>query len=1177
MSQTIRFDGFRGLNTTLAVPGSGYASEAYNVRLDDGAISPRWGYRNLCLKTYGFDNSTPQVYGWKYAIGYNDSYVAARYWLGVFYSNSAARPYQIDPSTFVRTEIKNGATALSLSASRYEIASFYDRSYWINPADSASPYYNVIGTATSFVSLRGDYVAPTGVSSAAADTPDFDTVVINPAAHTVDGVVATAVALSGGPDYFLYADITNANVTGRGTVTITIPAGAASASRDWSKTNMLGVVFTTFNLNSPMRFDLPGIQITVINASGTRIPAILSGGDQEQRPDGSVQFFFDESTSSSRSDIRGIEIQYQITTAPGGGAGDNVIAWSIGRGYTDTRALAGIRDGGSLKYGVTYYNSVSGVEGPMTEVLLSVDPQGSYRNGQLPTRFGSPTQPDISRGATINFAASADAAVDVARIYYQAGDGYYHLMGSPPDAAGSFLVYQTETQALALPTYQPIQLDGGRLKGGFPFRSWMVWLYKGGKTNVRHSRVGSPTLLAQSTDETGDAARGADFTLADGFNDEPIGGTQAGTACFILGSKGVYSQIGDSPSGMSPTRKLPYSKGCAGPDAFAAVSVGGVMGLAYVDVDGEGLWFYGHDMAFAGDSGSRPVELSALVRGDFATWLRDGQIADFGRLDLDQIQVTQTVDDDDIWVTLGSRAMVYKKPSLNDGNRHWVRHDYALSHPDGPLAYGSVTTSGSTAGSFTSSARGGSGANWNTGSFTNDPTDGGYAEVTCPSGTYSNYFDITGIKPLTGLPPGATLTSVLIRIWWLETGAGVGQDSDVRVLLDGAPYGSNLAVPTTIPTSLGTFDYTVSFGAMGLSPEDINLGRLGLRISVAGSGGANAFVRVGAIQPVVVATQYTDPTEVVTPWCGDFLDVTTSLNPGFTKRPYSGIPGDGQDIWDVAEASTQTGSVWVKGLRPGIAIPMDAQISSIKVRVYAYGGTEDGGREITETTVQVYKDNTLTGSNLATSTKIGFANSDPREYTVDASLWTAREIMSGNFGFLVRYTGGASGNDRKVYVEALEMQVTFLVGDAEFGVSAGVGYRFLKCRSDLRQLWGVRYTGQVDELGWDSTWNRNIDGEYRDGGYVMPAGQYTTGKAVTRRSVVVRGQVIRNGDFSGETMSISTNEFSVAMARTVAANGWALFGSTGRGEWVETGISVSESNPGILAMEITTRQLGENR
>jgi hypothetical protein len=1183
LSKQTNYGQFIGLSKSLAVPGGSYASEAFNVRLEDGAIRPAWGYRNLCPKTYGFDNINAQVYGWQYVVGYDNSYAPLRFWQGVFYNNGQARPFMIDPVTFIRTEIKNGVTSLNLGTGEWAIVPFFDRSYWINSSNSESPYYNVIGDATSFVSLRGDYAAPSAPTAAATKPSNFDAAVIRPAAHTVDGTVATAVAVDATPNFYLAATITNANVTGNATVTLAIPAGANSASRDWSKVNMIGSVFATSALNSPMRFSLPDVKITLINSTGTRFPCAASGGDQNQSDGGAVQYFLDETTASQRTDIRYIEVTYTITTACGGGAADKFIVWSIGRGFTDTRALAGIRDGSSLKYGVSYYNSVNGVESDLTGVLLDVASQGSYRNGQLPTRFFDPTMimdmPDVSAAATISFAASGDAVVDKARIYYQAGDGEYHLMGEVSDAAGSFQVYQTETQALALPTYRPVQLNGSRLIGGFPFKAFMFWLYKGGYRNIAASRVGNPLLLGQSTDDTGDISRGAWFTMADGFNDEPIGGTQAGDVAFFVGSKGVYATRGDYPSTLAPISKMPYSKGCAGKRAFAPVSIGEVQGLAYVDTNGEGLWFYSPTNVYVGDSGGRPIELSAMVRGEFASWLRDDQIDKFGKLSLSDICVSQTVDDDSILVTLGNRAMIYTKPSLVDGNRHWIRREFALTHPDGPLAYGSVVTTGTTAGTFSTVARGGSGANWSTGSFTNDPTDGGYAEVTQPSGTYSNYFQIIGLKPASSIPPSATLTSVVIRVWWTETGAGVGADSDVRIMLDGAVYGANIAVGTVVPGTLNTFDYTVNFGTMGLTPMDITNGRLGIRLSVAGSGGANAFVRVGGFQVITTATQTTAPVQVITPFCGDFLATSNALGAGnaFTIRPYSGVPGDGQDPFATVAATATTKSYFVKGIRPGIAVPTDAQITAITARVYAYGGTEADGCAITESKVQIYKGGATSGSNLTTSAVIGFENSDPRDYTVDPTLWTAREINSGLFGVLVEYTGGATGNNRKVYLEAIQISVTFQTGDAEFGISAGVGYRFVGSRTDARQLWGVRYTGHVDEIGWDSTWNRHIDGSYQDGGYVMPDGFYQTGETIIGRSEIARGQVIRDGAFSGETMSITTNEFTVPMARVCSSSGWALFGSTGRGQALKVGVTVPETHPGVLTMTIQSRQLSENR
>jgi hypothetical protein len=209
-----------------------------------------------------------------------------------------------------------------------------------------------------------------------------------------------------------------------------------------------------------------------------------------------------------------------------------------------------------------------------------------------------------------------------------------------------------------------------KITNAVPFKGWVVWLYKGGKENVKHSGVGLPLRQWSAYDAEDDLTKGATFSMSDDFGDEPLAGHQCGDGLVLTGSKGVYVQFGDRPSNMSPVMKMPGSFGVA--NAYASCrwkDDNGNPTVVFVDKNGEGAW-----LVYPQVDTSTVVELTVSIRGKMKTFLLDAQT-----LTAASIRVGVDEARDALWIVCGKRAMVLRKASLIDSKRQWEFYVYPLA------------------------------------------------------------------------------------------------------------------------------------------------------------------------------------------------------------------------------------------------------------------------------------------------------------------------------------------------------------------------------------------------------------------------------------------------------------------------------------------------------------------
>ncbi|RYG40708.1 hypothetical protein EON79_22145, partial [bacterium] len=209
MSTTLRLGPFSGLFSALGgMAPSGFAGSLLNVRVGDGWLRPRYGFRNLAAKPAGLTG----VYGLVRLQGYGDDYAPKLEWVTVEKRGGTVKPYSVDPSTWARTEITNGGAALSLNEGDWLGFAYDGYSYFVNPGNSPSLYRHQVGDPASWTSLQS--TAYTEVP----DDPTFDVQVQGenrrPLDPATDAITSINVDFLSNPAYALASD-GNLEVSGK--------------------------------------------------------------------------------------------------------------------------------------------------------------------------------------------------------------------------------------------------------------------------------------------------------------------------------------------------------------------------------------------------------------------------------------------------------------------------------------------------------------------------------------------------------------------------------------------------------------------------------------------------------------------------------------------------------------------------------------------------------------------------------------------------------------------------------------------------------------------------------------------------------------------------------------------------------------------------------------------------
>ena len=757
MSQPYTLSGFGGLFTAVGgkAPADG-AGKTLNA-LTGPRLRPRRGYALVSPRPEG----DVEVQALAALSGYDDEDEGARELLTVRTIEGrtypAATPLPFTPGAdFV--EITDRGTALALPASPLSAFVYGGNAYVVQPGADRSLYRHEIGNPLSWDAIQDSaYVPPAGDPGFSADLLDGQSAPFLPAdvaafaagssgdgigvgnrTFAVDSEGALVVSGTGGSNGGEDADIVT---------TITFPA--RDFSRGLGGGSYMAVRVETGEVLTKFQGSQNAIEIQV--GGGAFLP--VAGGlapvaDFKTIGLGSqtgVTFVF--STAVNLVNVTAIRIRLRAPVAdPGNRVAFRVLAPVVGGfGLLQTSAAARPWSGAQpadrpILYGTRVRRISTGLFSP----ILSESVLGATG----PAAPGAPTVPLGSTGSVFSDgldtpAFPRDLAGTDVKIQFLRQDaaGVFRVLAEAPNAPSqrwwdgrredqlSGLTIAAEAGYVAPAPAPPFTSRG--LVGGLAYKSWVVYLFRGGKANVRHSRVGDALELYEDAIEYDDAddTIPADFSL-EGLNAEPIGAVQAGALLVIFADDGVYTQFGDRPRLMTFCTKVPESSGPAGARAFCRFRYGqGGYSAAWMDAAGN-VYALATAPRFSGDANAEPIEISRAIRGYAREFLGD---------DLSGAMLAYDEQDDSLFVVLGTRALVLRPADGVDGPRRWEAYEYAVVEDE----YGATAWTEWSVVSTPNQSFGG--ANWDTSAGPDDVT------LVAP-GASSQLLTRTGF--LAGLIPG---------------------------------------------------------------------------------------------------------------------------------------------------------------------------------------------------------------------------------------------------------------------------------------------------------------------------------------------------------------------------------------------------------------------------------------
>jgi hypothetical protein len=565
-------------------------------------------------------------------------------------------------------------------------------------------------------------------------------------------------------------------------------------------------------------------------------------------------------------------------------------------GSTSPSTAGGYNTG--IKYGVRFTHS-TGTPVPSNadiETITAQQAQGTYI---YPSYFSS----EFSIGGVISLSVLPTNTATYNKIQFlrQMEDGVTWKLLSEQNNTGTNLVTFVDTKeeheltslttvtvtANTTPPSPPTFRTAG-IVGAFPYKQSMVWLVNQTYQNLQFSRVGDPLELFDSTRSynSQDNTIPAQYTLADDQADVPVWGTQAGVSAFIIGKNAAYAMSGDYPSGMSPSRQIPGSRGIVGYYAgtrFRAST--GDWGCAYADPD-LNIWVVSSVPAFVEDTSAKPQEISLPIRGKIKDYLYTQQKLAIANLDIADTKLEFQEETSSLWVMLGKRCAVFRQDMVGNG---WELYDFTLASTGTINTCTTYFTDGASATEYST------GTTW-TNFGLPFSSDDSYCLNTFSLGAGTNnhrtkYLDCDGYAPVPLIPANATITGVSWRLEDSKTGDLAVTNIHAHPTHNGTPIGSNLATNRVVTTS----DVTQTFTMVSLPTlSQLNSGQMGIHIRyeseewlAAWQDPANYTVVITPTSPQVRVPA--DPIPYVTVYT-----VTITYTAGGSKPPYAFVNLTGQ-------------------------------------------------------------------------------------------------------------------------------------------------------------------------------------------------------------------------------------------------------------------------------------------
>jgi len=705
-----KFGPFLGLQTRLhgGIIRDPYSAAGLNMRLVDGALQPRLGYDVLEAAQSGFAS----VWGLEYIQGYDSSNTLIEEFVTIENLGVATRPYSRNISTGAPTVITNGGSGVSLHSSDWTAFTFVSDgtlwSYFINPNDTYPVWKHAPGNNSSFTPM-GVAPAPTvalGYAISAAYTSQVFT--------GIDLTNAAEMVVTGG--FFNTSGALSSSVLSDGTAKIIYSTAALQVSsfkldisetsggaKDYTKNDIFQFTMKPVEPASPFgvngsRLNVSSIKPTFFNTAGTEfVPEevkVIESGNASSGYTYTIRCRFKKVTRSDWSSMEFVKIECFFDSIEEAGFLE-VKPYTVGK--TDMR-MSPLSEGDHRLF--AYANLISSTN--FESSLYGVSKGGSTQYLKIPNTelIGSNPVPGLDGlGVHITFTmtASSDAAVDKVQLYTRIDGKWVQLVsqndGGTSPTTSTWTEYRTADDCRQITTLY--SGTGGAkfdmMTCGTPHKGCVIWGTKGGYRNIRWTRIGNAERFAEDIDENlpdEDLNQGNTFSLADNYGDEPLAIFSVGDVAIILGSNGVYAQVGNTPLEATPPKKLPDSVGCANKLACCLwKDDAGNPGVAFLSKDGTKIWFALVDQSFDGISGFRLIEVSDAL-GIGATL--SGQDL-YSLMALQTLESTQTA-----WTSIARlyvdhfgnglnlcngrrRVMRFAPVSAVDGSRQWELKEYVWS------------------------------------------------------------------------------------------------------------------------------------------------------------------------------------------------------------------------------------------------------------------------------------------------------------------------------------------------------------------------------------------------------------------------------------------------------------------------------------------------------------------
>lgn len=663
-----------------------YAQDTSNYRYEDGKLLPRYGFRNLD----GIPTDFSSVHGMGYLQGYTSADALAEEYLTAerlsTHTAGKCKIYSRNVTTGAETEVTTSAPAAVelTNTGDWRFFAWDDLAYLTNPNETISVYRKTLGTAASLVGL-GVPVPPT-TQLAMAQTFNasggtlYDTMLFSGQDASSAGEVAmTGLATntgSGSSSTDGSMRVRHSAGSGGGAASFQADLSDGPGNQDWQYVDRVAFTLTE-HASGAFKIDPASIQVQAINNTPTtftmEVFAERVGSSNVIRVYATCLL---PKTRASWATIEEFKVSYNVTQRSGTASNNDLTISKVHLGCTFPAPVSERTPGTVVTFGYDYgvnstslFSGIGGVLDVPVVQLRGYDPIGGFMPLGVFPRFTS--------------AASGEGTVDRMRLFW------YDDRSPAGNAEDPFVWRQIVSQDDATTTYtlkmdfsEMIALTARAGAGGFkpdkcvagiPFKGWVAWLYQGGSNNVRHSRVGLPESQASDDDADDDSERGENYSLADNFGDEPVNGCQADDALLIAGSNGVYAQLGDRPSQMTFFRKV-GNYGVPGYQACCRAVVDGIPGLAALARDGEGVYFYPGIAGVSVPTDYQATELTQGIRPSLKSFLLDAQSLTNWTTAILQYEPNT----DALWLIVGARAMVLRRPSLVDGKRHWEFYRYGM-------------------------------------------------------------------------------------------------------------------------------------------------------------------------------------------------------------------------------------------------------------------------------------------------------------------------------------------------------------------------------------------------------------------------------------------------------------------------------------------------------------------